>query len=291
MTAPASSIPVLDSVAALAAGYDAWLCDIWGVMHNGLDAFASAADACARFREAGGTVVLISNAPRPSGPVQRQLDRIGVPAGAYDATVTSGDVTRGLLTSEPGRRVHHLGPERDRSIFDGLDIAFAAPSAADVVLCSGLDDDTVETPDDYAERLGAMRALGLPMICANPDLMVERGEALVYCAGALAAAYAELGGEVVYAGKPHLPIYEMALERAGAARGAPLDKARVLAIGDGLRTDIAGAEAAGLDALFVASGLHVKDAAKGRALDEAQLTALFPDGGTLPVAAQTRLAW
>ena len=291
MTAPAPSIPVIDSVAALAPDYDAWLCDIWGVMHNGVEAFASAADACERFRASGGTVILISNAPRPSSAVRRQLDRIGVPAGAYDAIVTSGDVTRGLLTREPGRRVHHLGPERDKPIFDGLDISFAAPAGADVVLCSGLDDDTVETPDDYAERLGEMRTLGLPMICANPDLMVERGEALVYCAGALAVAYADLGGEVVYAGKPHLPIYEMALEQAGAARGAAIDKGRVLAIGDGLRTDIAGARAAGLDALFVASGLHVKDASKGKALDEAQLSALFAEDGTLPVAAQTRLAW
>lgn len=291
MTVTAPSIPVLASVAELASRYDAWLCDIWGVMHNGVEAFASAVDACERFRASGGTVILISNAPRPSGAVRGQLDRIGVPPGAYDAIVTSGDVTRGLLTSEPERRVFHLGPERDKPIFDGLDVVFAAPSEADVVLCSGLDDDTVETPDDYADRLKEMRRLGLPMICANPDLMVERGEALVYCAGALAAAYADLGGDVVYAGKPHLPIYALALERAGAVRGTAVDKARVLAIGDGLRTDIAGASAAGLDALFVASGLHVKHASPGEALDRAQLSALFSESEIWPVAAQARLAW
>ena len=291
MTTSAPPIPVLSSVAEIASDYDAWLCDIWGVMHNGVEAFVAAADACERFRAAGGTVILISNAPRPSGAVKGQLDRIGVPEGAHDAIVTSGDVTRGLLTSVPGRRVHHLGPERDKPIFEGLEIAFATPAEAEVVLCSGLDDDTVETPEDYADRLSEMHALGLPMICANPDLMVERGEVLVYCAGALAAAYADLGGEVVYAGKPHLPIYDMALAQAGALREAPVEKARVLAIGDGLKTDIAGARAAGLDALFVASGLHVKDAGLGQGLDQAQLGALFGEGETLPVAAQARLAW
>ena len=281
-------IPIITSVAPLAERYDAWFCDVWGVVHNGAWAFEAAADACRRFREAGGTVVLISNSPRPAPAVSEQMRELGVPDGVCDHVVTSGDVTRGLLAESAGRRVFHLGPARDQALFAGLDVAFADEGEADLVLCSGLYDDDTETPDDYADMLARLHARALPMICANPDLMVERGERLIYCAGTLAAAYEALGGAVTYTGKPHLPLYRMACGKLGTP---PPPRERILAIGDGIRTDIAGAAAAGLDALFVASGLHVAGRASGRTLDQADVAALFADGGATPIAAIDRLAW
>ncbi len=185
---------IIERFAPFRRTYDVLLCDVWGVVHNGLEAFPSACDALRRFRASGGTVILITNAPRPGASVGRILDRLSVPREAYDAIVSSGDVTRGVVESRWGQRIFHLGPERDLPIFAGLDISFAAAETADYVVCSGLFDDTRETPDDYNGLLAAMRARSLFMVCANPDIVVERGETLVYCAGALADAYAEMGG-------------------------------------------------------------------------------------------------
>ena len=291
MNSRPAKIPILTSIAKLTGRYDAWLCDIWGVMHNGLTVFPSAADACLNFIGKGGKVVLISNAPRPWQSVQKQFDGFGVPHTIYHAIVTSGDVTRSLIRAQADMPVFHLGPARDRPIFEELDIRFASPEEAGIFVCTGLYDDTRESPADYEEQLSRLQARGLPMICANPDLMVERGSKLVYCAGSLAAAYEQLGGTVHYAGKPYLPIYEMALEKLAELRGEPLPRERVLAIGDGLRTDMAGAAAAGLDALFVASGLHVDGHKGADGLVEDAVARLFVDSETLPVAATARLSW
>jgi HAD superfamily hydrolase (TIGR01459 family) len=242
--------------------YDAILCDIWGVLHNGVASFAPATKALTSFRRRGGAVVLISNAPRPSPPIRRQVLRLGVPEDAIDAIVTSGDVTVGLIEEQPGDRVLHIGPERDLSLFDAAAEAtgrrprLVALEEAQYALCTGLRDDESETPDDYEPELSAMASREMTMICANPDIVIHRGETLIYCAGALARRYEELGGKVVYAGKPHAPIYARALALAEKARGAAIDKSRVLAIGDGMKTDIAGAARAGLDALFVTGGIH-----------------------------------
>lgn len=291
MKSPAAEIPILPSVSVLAARYDLWLCDIWGVMHNGETAFAAAGEACREFRGGGGTVVLISNSPRPCGGVERQLAQIGVTEEAWDGIVTSGDVTRGLLADHADKRLYHLGPERDRGVFEGLDLTFADASHAEVVICTGLFDDESETPEDYAETLARFAERQVLMICANPDLMVERGARLVYCAGALAAGFEALGGRVLYAGKPHPPIYERAFAIAAEVRGAPVAKARALAIGDGIRTDIAGAARAGIDALFVASGLHLAQAGTAGAVGSSAIAELFFAEPYRPVAAQTRLAW
>jgi HAD superfamily hydrolase (TIGR01459 family) len=271
-------------------GYRAWFVDIWGVMHNGRTAFPKASAATRAFRHQGGVVVLLSNSPRPSPAVQEQLREFGVPDGAYDATVTSGDLTRHELGKHAGARGFHLGPERDRAIFDGLDITLTGPEEAELIVCSGPFNDDVETPDDYTGLLGALAARGLLMICANPDHMVERGHRLVYCAGALAAVYETLGGKVIYAGKPHVPVYELALETAGRLAGETLDRKRVLAIGDGLKTDIAGAGSFGIDSVFVASGLHAPGEG-GEALDAAHLTELFGQEGRRPIAATRGLQW
>jgi HAD superfamily hydrolase (TIGR01459 family) len=250
-------LTLIERFAPLASRYDVLLCDVWGVVHNGIAAFPEAGDALARFRAGGGTVIFITNAPYPAESVHRFLDRLGVRGDSYDAITSSGDVTRRIVEARLAERIFHLGPSRDRPIFAGLDVTFAPIETADYVVCSGLFDDTVETVDNYREMLALMRRRSLLMVCANPDLVVERGDTLVYCAGALADAYVSLGGKALYCGKPHAPIYQAALDQAAAFRGGAIPPlARVLAIGDSVRTDLAGAASLGVDFLFVISGLH-----------------------------------
>jgi HAD superfamily hydrolase (TIGR01459 family) len=283
---------IIERFAPLARAYDVLLCDVWGVVHNGVSAFAPACAALMRFRADGGTVILITNAPRPSALVQRFLDRIGVPRDAYDAITSSGDVTRGVVESRPGQRVFHLGPERDLPIYAGLPATLAPMESADYVVCSGLFDDASETPENYRALLAAMRARSLFMVCANPDIVVEHGDELVYCAGALADAYASLGGEVLYCGKPHAPIYEAALGKAASFRGGEVPPlARVLAIGDSVRTDLKGAAAFGVDCLFVISGIHAEDLGGPQAPDMSGLSAIFAGAGVAPKAVTRALAW
>ena len=289
MTLTAPEIPVIASVKDLGSGYSAWLVDIWGVMHNGHRAFAPAVDATRSFREQGGMVVFLSNSPRPSPGVQEQLSRLGVPPSSYDATVTSGDLTRHELRKHKHPHVFHLGPERDLPIFAGLDLTLVSKDRAELIVCSGLFDDETETPEDYAGLLKELAAKKLPMICANPDHLVERGDKLVYCAGSLAAIYEQMGGNVVYAGKPHAPIYELAQETIAGVAGRAVTKDEMLAIGDGVHTDVAGAAGFGIDSVFVASGLHAPANSGGEAgaeaLDRAHLAELFGAAKRRPLAA------
>ena len=283
---------LIEHFAPLARDYDVLFCDVWGVVHNGVAAFADACTALTRHRETGGTVILITNAPRPDSAVRRILDRLGVPHSAYDAIVSSGDVTRGIVAARLNESVFHLGPQRDLPIFADLDIRFAPLEAADYVVCSGLFDDTKETPESYREMLAAMHARSLFMVCANPDIVVERGETLVYCAGALADAYAALGGNVLYCGKPHAPIYEAAIAKAASLRGGtPPPLARVLAIGDSVRTDLAGAASFGLDCLFVTSGLHAEQYGSRETPDVDALNAVFNAANVAPKAIIRGLTW
>ncbi|MEI9900369.1 MAG: hypothetical protein WDN31_09870 [Hyphomicrobium sp.] len=187
------ALPIISSIAPFAEGTSAWLVDIWGVIHNGVRPYLDACAACTRYRERGGLVVLVSNSPRPHDSVMAQLDAIGVPRTTFDAIVTSGDVARTLVSSYAGHPVLHIGPERDLGIFAGLEIARVAPEDADAVVCTGLFNDEHETVDDYTEILAACLKLGLPMICANPDIMVERGGRMIFCAGAIAQAYEAAG--------------------------------------------------------------------------------------------------
>jgi len=284
--------PFIAHFATLAGDYDVALCDVWGVVHNGVVAAPEACDALTRFRERGGTVVLITNAPRPGERVARTiLDRLGVPSAAYDGIISSGDVTRALIAARAGARVFHIGPERDLPLFDGLDSPMAPLERADYVVCSGLLDDTVETPRDYEELVARMHARALPMICANPDVVVERGDKLVYCAGAIADLYAAAGGDVVYAGKPYRPIYEQALGLAEAARGQGVQQHRLLAIGDSVRTDLKGAAAFGIDALFVTAGIHAEELGDRSDPDAATLSGIFAAAGVAPKAVMHRLSW
>jgi HAD superfamily hydrolase (TIGR01459 family) len=276
---------------ALAPNYDVVLCDVWGVVHNGEVATPAACDALMRMRAQGMSVVFITNAPRPGEAVIRQLDRLHVPHEAYDAIASSGDVTRHVITERKGQTLCHLGPERDHSIFTGLDVKFAPLESADYVVCSGLDDDDRETPEDYRARLELMLKRKLFMLCGNPDLVVERGDRLVYCAGSVAELYASMGGAVLYAGKPYRPIYELAMQKALAAKGRKADLSRVLAIGDSLRTDLAGARAFGVDFLFITAGIHAGELGGRGEPDPERLISIFAAAGQMPKAVMKHLAW
>lgn len=257
VAAPGASL--VAGLGELAGRYDLILCDVWGVLHDGVAGFAAAGAALRRFREGGGKVILVSNAPRPGWRVARHLDQLGVPADAFDAIRTSGDLTRSLVEARGAERFHHIGPGRDLDLFGELPATPAALAESDYVVCTGLFDDEIETVEDYRESLDLMKRRDLLMICANPDLVVERGHKLILCAGALAAAYEERGGRTVTPGKPHPPIYEAALALGAELLGRSVDKARVLAIGDAIRTDIAGGHGAGIDTLLIARGIHAED--------------------------------
>jgi HAD superfamily hydrolase (TIGR01459 family) len=282
---------VIDHFSTLAPRYDVVLSDVWGVVHNGVAAFAEACDALMRFRAGGGTVILLTNAPRQSDIVIGFLDKLGVPRAAYDAIVSSGDVARTVIEQRRDEVVFHIGPERDHPIFTELNVRFAPVASADYVVCSGLYDDTTETPDDYRDLLGEVKRRNLFMVCANPDLVVERGHELIYCAGAIADLYESMGGEVLYTGKPHRPIYEQALKRAAALRRAEPPLARTLTIGDSVRTDLLGASAFGVDCLFVTAGIHADELGGRETIDRGALAAIFGEAGVLPQAVTRRLVW
>lgn len=278
----------IQTLGEITDGFDVILSDVWGVLHNGVSAFPDAAIALRSAREAGKTVVLITNSPRPAPGVIAQLRVLGVPDEAYDRIVTSGDVTRGLIAEGP-RKIFLLGPQRDMPLLEGLDVEVVGEADADSVVCTGFFDDETETPEDYTEMLKGFIARNVPMICANPDLVVERGERIIPCAGAMAAYYEQLGGEVRIAGKPHAPIYEACLAAAKEVRGA-FAKDRVLAIGDGMPTDVKGAIASGLNLLYISGGIHVAEYTLNGQTDEALLNAYLKGQGASPGWWMPRLA-
>jgi HAD superfamily hydrolase (TIGR01459 family) len=284
---------LVTGLAEIADRYDAVLCDVWGVIHNGRESFAAACAALTRFQETRGPVVLISNAPRPSRDVVGQLRALGVPDGAWSGFVTSGDATRYALAERAPGPAWAIGPARDASLYEGTGVAFAeTPEEAAFVSATGLFDDEIETPEDFRARLTLCAERGLLMICANPDIVVQRGDKMIYCAGALAALYETLGGQVLMAGKPHAPIYAAAYAEAERLAGRPLSKDKMLAIGDGLPTDVRGAANEGLPVLFIASGIHAADTmtADGR-LQPDRLAALLTQAGAKADYAAASLRW
>lgn len=288
------SLPrLITGLSQIASGYDALICDVWGVVHDGHRHHPAAAEALYRFKEQHGPVILLTNAPRVPAEVAAQCSSYGLPPDCYDAIVSSGGAARDELARRSASRtlpLYYVGPDRDLPMIQGLDIRRADIGEAEAALAIGLVDDMTETPADYAGRLAAMRARNLPMLCANPDIQVHRGDRLLWCAGALARDYEALGGEVVYFGKPHLPVYRAALAaaaRAAGAAGRPVPR-RPLAVGDGLLTDIRGANAAGLDALFIADGVHGEEIAPYTADHLADLFARF---GASAGAAMRILKW
>ncbi|WP_294539351.1 TIGR01459 family HAD-type hydrolase [uncultured Rhodoblastus sp.] len=290
---------MLSNLSELCERYDGVLCDIWGVLHNGERSQAAAADALRHLRRLGKPVTLITNAPRPKAEVAEQLASLGITAESYDAIATSGDVCAQAIVDRLPGLPYLIGPDRDLPVFAaasslaGRKIAPVPLEAADFAVCTGLVDDTVETPDDYVGVLKALRAKNLPMICANPDLVVYRGDQLVFCAGAVAERYEAMGGEVEQAGKPYAAIYRLALGLLERARNRPLDLDRVLAIGDAMHTDIAGATAMGLDSLLITEGIHRKELHEGEGgpLDAEGYKQFTHDHGISPVYRMNRLAW
>ncbi|MCO5145191.1 MAG: TIGR01459 family HAD-type hydrolase [Aquamicrobium sp.] len=278
---------MIETLAQIGEGYAVVLCDVWGVLHNGMRAFPDAVAALRAARARGQAVVLVTNSPRPRAGVADQLALLDVPTDCYDAIVSSGDVTRRLIENGP-RRVFHLGPDRDLALYDGIDVELTEEFEAQGVVCTGMFDDD-ETPEDYAEMLERFRARNLPFICANPDIVVERGDELIWCAGALARDYARLGGRTEIAGKPHRPIYEAALAAASEILGREAARSEALAIGDGILTDIKGAADNGIDVLFVSGGIHAGEYGPAHAPDPAGIAAFLEKHGYSPVAAIPRL--
>ena len=292
----------LPGLSTLADRYDVVLCDIWGVVHNGRAHYAPACAALANFRREGGTVVLVTNAPRPFPPILKQLRNLGVPDDVFDAIVTSGDVTLAMIEARGEAPLHHIGPERDLALFEilqeqtGLKPRLAPLDEAQYVVCTGLFHDDRETPADYEDSFAIMLARKLDFISANPDLVVHVGHTELYCAGALAQRYEELGGRVLQAGKPFAPIYKRALELARGKRGADVETSRVLAIGDALRTDIRGAVDQGFDALFISHGIHRAELHPGPGkelgpFDHQAYQRAITAAGLRPLAVMQELAW
>jgi HAD superfamily hydrolase (TIGR01459 family) len=232
-----------------------WFSDIWGVVHDGQKPEAATVSVLQQHRQSGGIVILVTNSPRTSQGVVMQLDEIGVARDAYDAIVTSGDVTRDLIVEHGGGALFRIGPERDKSLFEGLNVDLVDLVDAKAVICSGLFYDIVETPADYEKLLRDIKARDLVMICANPDKIVRIGDVIRYCAGAVAEAYSNIGGRVLMAGKPYRPIYELAMKRAAEICKRPVAMSEVLAIGDGPDTDIKGAADFGLPVVLLLSGI------------------------------------
>jgi HAD superfamily hydrolase (TIGR01459 family) len=252
MTSPQA----IQGLGELAGRYDVLLCDVWGVIHNGRESYPLPCAALAKWRADVGPVILISNSPRPHDPVVDQLDGLGVPREAWSQLVTSGDATRLLLADRAPGPVWAIGPERDAPLYEGLGLTFTRPDEAAFISVTGPYDDEAEEPADYRDRFIRCVARDLELICANPDIVVQRGDRLIYCGGALAQLYTSLGGRVTMAGKPYEAIYDLSLIEAEQRIERPVDRTRVLCIGDGLPTDVRGANARGLDVLFIANGIH-----------------------------------
>ena len=284
---------IIANAAGLLSRYDAVFCDVWGVMHNGRRAYEETGEALARFRGAGGTVILVSNAPVPAAGVERVLDRTSVRRDAWDAIVSSGDIALRYIAEKGYRNLHRIGPaRRDSMLFSRLPGSSVPVAEADAIVCTGLADDANETVASYHPLIAEGVGLEVPFVCANPDLVVDVGEKRYLCAGSIAAEYERRGGNVFWAGKPHRSAYEAAFAQAAALRGTLPDRTRVLAIGDAIRTDLAAAQGAGVDALFIASGIHSQDVLVDGAIDAAKLADLFAPPGTPPaIAAMTQLRW
>lgn len=283
---------LISGLSDLVGRYDVILSDVWGVIHNGRESFPPATGALARWRAEVGPVVLISNAPRPSAAVHSQLDDLKVPRDAWSVFVSSGDATRLLLSARAPGPAWTIGPDRDAPLYEGLDLTFTTrPDDAAFISVTGPYDDETETAEDYRGRFEAALARQLPLICANPDLVVQRGDRLIPCGGALAQLYAQMGGEVIMAGKPHAPIYGLCLGEAEALLGRPIDRSRVLCVGDGLPTDVKGANDQGLDVLFVASGIHGAETIGPDGLDAEAVERLLAADGLSATYAIADLVW
>lgn len=295
MPAQASDwIPVIAGIGDWADRYDAAILDLWGVIHNGLAAYPAAPDCLARMRDAGMQILFLSNAPRRSKEVVKRLTELGIAREYYDHIITSGDLVRDALTARDdpfyadlGRDYYRLGPERDWGLMEDMEYRAVEFEQATFIVNTGLFDDETETVAAYQDFMTAALTRELPMVCVNPDHSVMRGERLLPCAGALAEVYESRGGPTSYRGKPHPAAYQACFAAFGG-----VDRSRILAVGDSLRTDIAGAQGVGVDAVFVTSGIHAD--AVGGAGPDPDMTAIVQaceEDNAAPIAVMTHLAW
>ena len=285
-----TKVSLLSGLSAVTSDYDAILCDVWGVIHNGRSAFAAACEALQKFR-AHGPVILVTNAPVPKDRVTRLFPPLGVPMDCFDDVIASGDATRNELKDFAPGPVYRIGLDQDFGVYAGLPLDFSDdPAVAKVICCTSLRDYPDGVPEPYRPELKRIAAHNLPMICANPDIQFRQGDRLIWSAGALAAIYAEEGGKVIYPGKPDAPIYRLAMERAEAIVGRSIPPKRVLAIGDGPITDVLGANRQGFDALFIGGGIHGHSMGQGDAFLASAAKVLAEDGVTARYA-MPELAW
>lgn len=283
---------IIERAGPLFSRFDALICDVWGVVHDGHRAYEPAGEAFARFRDRGGTVLLLSNAPMPSTWVERVLDEKGVRRDSWDAIVSSGDISLAHVAQKGYARVLHIGTERDLPLFETMTAARVPFEDAQAIVCTGLEDDRNETAQTYRPLLEKALARRMPLVCANPDLIVDVGGILLPCAGVIAELYESMGGEVYWAGKPHAPAYARALDAIGQLRGRAVPKQRILAIGDAVRTDLAGAHAAGIASMFIAQGIHRDEVLREGRLDPPSLLRLLePHRPMAPVAAMVGVSW
>ncbi len=282
---------MISGLSEIAGEYDALLCDAWGVIHNGVNVFDGVVEALTQFRATRGPVLILTNAPRLNDVIPPQLDRLGLPREAYDGVVTSGDATRAAIEAFAGQPCFRIGPTKDDTLFEALDLSFVKLTQASFILCTGLFDDASETPEDYRDMLTTAKDLNLPMVCANPDIVVQLGNRMIYCGGAIAKLYEQIGGTTILAGKPHNPIYELAYDRLAEFSDGERHS-RILAIGDGLQTDILGANRQALDVVFVARGIF-SGAAKNDAgeFDPATLATLLGEHDVHAATAMEHLVW
>ncbi len=279
--------PVLSGFGTIASKYKLLLSDVWGVVHNGVAAYPAACEALKTARKNGATVILISNAPRPGVVVAKQIAKWGVPADCYDMIVASGDVARAELEARPEAKLFHLGPARDMPNYDGLPNKMVGEDECDVVVVTGPFNDEVEVAEDYRAMFERLIPRKVLMLCANPDLVVERGDKLIVCAGELAMLYEQMGGKAIYAGKPYAPIYDQVVAEAEKLRGAKIKKEEMLAIGDGARTDLKGAALQGIDCLFITGGIHAEDFSE----ENNRAGEIFAEQAAWPVGMMHRLSW
>jgi HAD superfamily hydrolase (TIGR01459 family) len=289
---PASAPPILERAGSLLTSYDVLFCDVWGVVHDGHVAFAEAVSALGTFRDGGGTVILVSNAPVPQARVAAMLDSRTVPRSAWDAIVSSGDIALTHIAERGYAKVYGIGPrDRDAAFFAASPAKLVGLDAAQAIVCTGLTDDINETAESYRGLLEEALTRSLPFVCANPDLVVDVGGRHYWCAGAIADLYEHMGGDVYWAGKPHTSAYGTALKTAEKLRGETIPLSRILAVGDAIRTDLAAARNFGVGAIFVASGIHKHDAMEHGILSHDKLITLFPPGTPGALAAMTGLRW
>jgi HAD superfamily hydrolase (TIGR01459 family) len=284
--------PIVKNAGDLLEAYEAIFCDVWGVLHNGRTAYAEAGAALAKFRAGGGTVVLVSNAPVPAAGAERVLEKTGVRRDCWDAIVSSGDIALAHIREQGFTRLTRVGPGgRDGLFFSALPGPHVELDEAEAIACTGLVDDLNEKVEDYRWLIDGGLARRLPFVCANPDLVVDVGTDRLLCAGSIAEVYEREGGMVFWAGKPHPSAYGTALKVAAGLRGAEPARAKILGIGDAVRTDLAAAKGLGIAAIFIASGIHNHETLTGDAVDPAKIARLFGPATPPAVAVMDQLRW